>query len=127
MGYQRLPNNISPEELLKALQEAEEGTSSLDSTTIFLTKHKIEPGTNRVNANLLHAIYKQETIGAVNRKEFKAIVRMYLSRAEGTEYYLANLPNSYFRELLIKEPRTRRKLHRIHIKNILRILLISME
>lgn len=90
----RLPHQISTDDLLSALDEAEdiETTEWTNDVPHFLSHFKIEQGTYRVRADLLYKLYLLYSKNPIKQAAFTYTISQFLVR-NGTryEYYLINI------------------------------------
>lgn len=94
-----VPNKISTEELLKALEgkESEQATAIQESLVftndvpLFLSKYDISPGEHKISKNMLYRLYCRFSAERVRRYEFSATLDLFLT-IEAANIYVNKTP-----------------------------------
>lgn len=100
MGYKKLPNNKTNEELLQELEslkevEIEDITDrSEDSILLFIRFYNIQPGKNKITSKEIYQLYSMWKQGSIeSSRKFHLTLNKYLSSSESVDgkYYYINL------------------------------------
>ena len=104
----KLPSKISTEDLLKALDSKEEVKEEIrevfdfgNDVPLFLSKYKIESGTQTITKKKLYRLYKQFSETPVNLYEFYLTVGGFIESYKD-DHYLINLNRAEIHNLIQK-------------------------
>jgi len=98
----RLPHNINTDELLQALETAEEVTTEIEWKTdvpLFLSKYLIEPGEFKVPLKLLYKLYFVYSIEPLTKVKFCLELQNYI-QSDGNGTYEISLSATEIMKIL---------------------------
>jgi len=112
----KLPHNIDTEELLKALETAEdiqELVSFKNDVPLFLSKFKIEAGSNFILPRMLYKLYKLYSVDPVSQQVFSLSCSEFVPRKG--HYFKLNITPLKVTKILTK-PKNRNDISSSHFK-----------